>query len=67
MRKCPWNPDVEASLGPSDEPGVGFVPAENLVGKADLVLFAWGPNVSMIKPWTWITELRLNRWFHIIR
>ena len=67
MRKCPWNPDVEASLGASYEAGVGFVPAENLVGKADLVLFAWGPNVSLIKPWTWITELRLNRWFHIIR
>ncbi len=65
MRKCPWNPEVEQALGNMDA-GVGFVPAENLVGKADLILFAWGPDVSLFKPWTWITQLRLNRWFHLI-
>ena len=42
------------------------VPAENLVGKADLILFAWGPDVSLFKPWTWVTQLRLDRWFHLI-
>ena len=66
MRKCPWNPDVETTLG-SSEPGVGFVPFENLVGKADLILFAWGPDVSLFKPWTWFTEVRLDRWLHIIK
>ena len=48
MRSCPWNPDVEASLGQLDS-GVGFVPFENLVGKADMVLFAWGPDMSYLE------------------
>ena len=66
MRSCPWNPEVESALQNSDA-GVGFVPAQNLVGKADLILFAWGPNVSLFKPWTWFTDVRLNRWFHLIK
>ncbi len=66
MKSCPWNPDVEASLGAIDA-GVGFVPFDNLVGKADLILFAWGPDMSIWKPWTLITDVRLNRWFHLIK
>jgi signal peptidase I len=33
--------------------GVGFVPAENLVGKARVVLWSWKPGASLFKPWTW--------------
>ena len=66
MQSCPWNPAVESALQNIDA-GVGFVPAQNLVGKADLILFAWGPNVSLFKPWTWFTDVRLNRWFHLIK
>lgn len=45
------------------EVGVGFVPAENLVGRAELVLLSWNEEASIWKPWTWFTEFRLDRSF----
>lgn len=44
--------------------GVGFVPAENLVGKAQVVLFSWDTGASIFKPWTWFTKARWSRFFH---
>ena len=41
--------------------GVGFVPAENLVGRAEVILFSWKQGASLLKPWTWITEARPSR------
>lgn len=41
--------------------GVGFVPAENLVGRAELVLLSWNEAASIWKPWTWFTEFRGDR------
>ncbi|HEY9219074.1 MAG TPA: signal peptidase I [Phenylobacterium sp.] len=43
--------------------GVGYVPAENLVGRAELVLLSWNEEASIWKPWTWFTEFRLDRSF----
>jgi signal peptidase I len=40
--------------------GVGFVPAENLIGKAQVVLLSWRPGASVLKPWTWL-NLRPSR------
>jgi signal peptidase I len=40
--------------------GVGFLPAENIVGKAELVLLSWKPGSSLFKPWTW-GDLDLGR------
>jgi signal peptidase I len=34
------------------EIGMGFVPAENIVGKAQMVMLSWR-GASMLKPWTW--------------
>ena len=42
------------------EIGVGFVPAENLVGKARWALLSWRPGASILKPWTW-PNLRFDR------
>lgn len=36
------------------EIGVGFLPAENIVGKAELVVASWRPGGSWFKPWTWL-------------
>ena len=41
--------------------GVGFVPAENLVGRARMVLLSWRPGASIFKPWTWVLNLRPSR------
>lgn len=41
--------------------GVGFVPAENLVGRAEAVLLSWKGGAPVLKPWTWITHLDPGR------
>ena len=43
--------------------GVGMVPAENLVGKAQIVLVSWDAGASLFNPVSWFTKLRLNRSF----
>ncbi len=45
--------------------GVGFVPAENIVGRADIILFSWEPGASLLKPWTWV-RLRPSRFFTLL-
>ncbi|MEC7797121.1 MAG: signal peptidase I [Pseudomonadota bacterium] len=45
--------------------GVGMVPAENLVGKAQIILFSWKPGASLFKPWTW-GNVRLDRFFDVL-
>jgi signal peptidase I len=48
----------------AEQPGVGFVPAENLVGKAEIILFSWKHGASLFKPWTWFLNVELGRFFH---
>ncbi|MBL8769877.1 MAG: signal peptidase I [Phenylobacterium sp.] len=52
---------------PSGFGGVGFVPAENLVGKAQIILLSWKPEASIFKPWTWILDARPSRFFKILK
>lgn len=44
------------------EQGVDFVPAENLIGKAQLIMVSWNEGASVLKPWTWL-NLRASRLF----
>jgi signal peptidase I len=46
------------------EIGVGFVPAENVVGKAQIILLSWSDGASLFKPWTWFTKAQPKRFFH---
>lgn len=50
------------SRWPRAEQGVDMVPAENLIGRAELVLVSWQPGASVLKPWTWL-DLRPSRMF----
>jgi signal peptidase I len=34
--------------------GVGLLPAENIVGRAEIVLASWKPGAGLFKPWTWL-------------
>jgi len=43
--------------------GVGYVPAVNLEGKAQIILLSWD-DASLFKPWTWVTRARPSRFFH---
>lgn len=48
------------------EGGVGFVPAENIIGKAEFVLLSVKDGFSIFKPWTW-GRIRGNRFFKGIK
>ena len=61
---CPWNHDLDRFVSPGL--GVGFVPFEDLEGRADVILFSWKQGVSLFKPWTWITDARWGRFFHLL-
>jgi len=73
-KACPWNNDLDQYVGQPyagpgfvpDNAGVGFVPAENLVGKADVILFSWKPGASLLKPWTWFTAARWDRFLRLL-
>ena len=47
--------------------GVGYVPAENLVGKAQIILLSWKPKASIFLPWTWVIDARPSRFFKILK
>jgi len=48
------------------ENGVGFVPEENLIGRAEAVVISWRDGASVFKPWTWL-KLDWTRVFKPIR
>ena len=52
---------------PPANSGVGYVPAENLVGKAQIILLSWKPQASIFKPWTWIIDARPSRFFKVLK
>ena len=40
---------------------VGYVPSENLVGKAEMVFLSFNDGVSLFNPISWFADFRLNR------
>jgi signal peptidase I len=46
------------------EGGIGFVPVENLVGRASVLFWSTDGSASYFKPWTWFTALRGDRVGH---
>ena len=46
---------------------VGYVPFENIVGRAEIIYFSIGDGASALQIWRWPTALRLRRFFSIIR
>ncbi len=47
--------------------GVGFVPFENFVGRADILFFSIDEHASLFAPWRWLFEIRWQRFFELIR
>jgi signal peptidase I len=43
------------------EGGIGFVPVENLIGRATLIFWSTDGTAEYPKPWTWFTALRGDR------
>ena len=54
-----------------DQGGVGFVPLENFVGRADIIFFSAAVDdpeaFKLWKPWTWPFDIRWSRFFRIVR
>ena len=46
--------------------GVGFVPDENLVGKAEIIMFSWEPGASLFNPVSWFANVRPSRFFRVL-
>ena len=47
-------------------PNVGFIPMENLVGRADFLLFSVNGNARIWEPWKWPWAIRFDRLFQSI-
>jgi signal peptidase I len=60
--KCPWDHTLD-HIAPG-EYGMGYVPFEDLVGRAEMVLVSWRPDASLLKPWTLLGGVRWERSFH---
>lgn len=46
---------------PIEAGGVGFLPAENLIGRALITFFSTDGSAEYLKPWTWFTAARWDR------
>jgi signal peptidase I len=46
--------------------GVGFVPVENMVGRADIIFFSLSPEASLWQFWKWPFAIRWGRFFNLI-
>jgi signal peptidase I len=46
--------------------GVGFVPIENFVGRADIIFFSIAPGARIWEVWKWPLYLRLSRFLNLL-
>jgi signal peptidase I len=46
---------------------VGYVPAENLVGRASVIFFSLGNDTSFREIWKWPSNMRWDRIFKVVR
>ncbi len=46
---------------------VGFVPMENLVGRAEFIFLSADSTAEWLLPWTWFTAIRYERLFEAVR
>ena len=52
---------------PPDQGGVGYVPFDNLIGRAELIFFSNGQGEPAWKVWEWPWTVRWNRIFKPVR
>ncbi len=50
-----------------DEDGVGYVPFENFVGRAEIIFFSIDDRAPLWEFWRWPTEVRWDRIFTLVR
>ena len=51
--------------------GVGYVPRENLIGRAEVIFFSAAVDEEdafrITRPWTWPADIRWNRFYNLVR
>ena len=52
---------------PVEQGGVGYVPFENFVGRAELIFFSIREDTPIWQFWRWPTDVRWNRLFTLVR
>jgi signal peptidase I len=52
---------------PVREGGVGLLPMDNLVGRADAVVGSWDLGIRSQPVWTWLSGFRMARFFTAVR
>ena len=52
---------------PPERGGVGFVPFDNIVGRAEIIFFSIGDGGQAWQVWRWPSSLRWSRLFTIVR
>jgi signal peptidase I len=51
----------------SRDPSLGYVPLENLVGRAEILFFSTDGSAGILEPWGWPFATRFDRLFNPIR
>jgi signal peptidase I len=52
---------------PPDQGGVGYVPFDNLEGRAEVIFFSVGQGAAAFEFWRWPWTLRPGRMFRPVR
>lgn len=52
---------LDSRFPPESNYGVGFLPIENIVGRASFIAFSTDGGAEWIKPWTWFSAARWGR------
>ncbi|HLT02766.1 MAG TPA: signal peptidase I, partial [Geminicoccaceae bacterium] len=47
-------------------PNVGFIPVENLIGRAEIIFFSTNGSARVWEVWKWPLAIRFRRLFHLI-
>ncbi len=47
--------------------GVGMLPMDNLIGRADAVVGSWDLGIRNQPLWTWLSGFRVGRFFTAVR
>jgi len=58
---------ADSRFAPAGHSGVGFVPAENLVGRAEFIFFSTNGTAAWWEIWKWPLAIRYSRLFTAIR
>jgi signal peptidase I len=65
------NRDNSTDSRVQDESGVGYVPLENFVGRAEIIFFSAPVDdpdaLKWWSPWTWPFDIRWSRFFNLVR